>query len=59
MNKWEAIVLVFLILILAFVFLAESNPLLLPQFTGYTVDLVVAVFGVGAIIIVVRFFSRK
>ncbi len=57
MNKWDGIVTVLLVLIVGFIFVAFFLPSVLLEFTGYIVEVVAAVFGLTAVVIVINFFS--
>ena len=59
MNKWEAIVLVIALLVVAFIAVAYLLPNALPLFTSYTVDLIALIFGVALVVIVVNVFVGK
>jgi hypothetical protein len=59
MNKWSAIVIIFVLLMIGFVFVSESEPAFLPQFTSFFVDVVVAVFGIAVIVIIVKFVRDR
>jgi hypothetical protein len=58
MNKWWAVVIVFIVLIGGFLVLVYTQPAVLPEYTSFGTDLAIAIFGVAAVVIVVNYFAR-
>ena len=59
MNKWEAAVVIVALLVLGFIYEAAANPTALSQYTGFGVEIALAIFGIAAVAIVVNFFYKS